>query len=171
MKHGLLVFFLILGVIAFAQVEQGNITGTVTDESGAVVPGAKIIVKNVKTGVRTETQANESGLYRVLYLPTGEYEIDVEKEGFSRARLTGIGLTVGLTATVDVILKTGTVQQEITVTASAVMLEQQTSSLGNVVTTRQIIELPLLGRNPYNLVLLAPGVMPKGGAGAGPIIN
>jgi hypothetical protein len=162
---------LLLSNLGFSQVEQSNITGTVMDESGAVVPGARVFVKNVRTGVRSETLSNQSGIYRVLYLPTGDYEVNVEKEGFSRTHLSGIRLTVGLTATVDVTLKTGAVQQEVTVSASAVLLEQQTSALGNVISTRQIIELPLLGRNPYNLVLLAPGVMPKGGAGAGPIIN
>jgi hypothetical protein len=171
MKLRLWALLILLSGFALGQVEQGNITGTVTDESGAVIPGAKVTVTNANTGVRTTTRTNESGLYRVLYIPTGQYSIEVEKEGFSRSNVTGIGLKVGLTATVDITLKTGTVQQEVTVTAAAVQLEQETSSLGNVITTRQIIELPLLGRNPYNLVLLAPGVMPKGGAGAGPIIN
>jgi hypothetical protein len=154
-----------------AQVEQANITGTVLDESGAVIPGAAVEVINARTKVRAVTRSNESGSYRIPYLPAGEYELNVEKAGFNRSRTAGINLTVGSVVTVDVVLKTGIVQQEVTVTATAVQLEQQSSALGNVITTRQITELPLLGRNPYNLVLLAPSVMPKGGAGAGPIIN
>ncbi|MBI1895554.1 MAG: TonB-dependent receptor [Acidobacteria bacterium] len=135
------------------------------------MPGAKVTATNTATRVRSQTRSNESGLYRIPYLPAGEYEIAVEKDGFTRAVAGPIRLNVGLTATIDVTLTTGTVQQEITVTSSAVLLEQQSSALGNVIGSRQMTELPLLGRNPYSLVLLAPGVMPKGGGGAGPIIN
>lgn len=154
-----------------AQVEQATVTGIVTDSSGASVPSAKVAIVNTNTKVRSETVTNETGAYRLPYLPTGPYELLVEHEGFDRARVSGIQLTVGLTATVNVSLKAGTVQQEVTVEATAVQLEQESAALGNVVSVKQIVELPLLGRNPYNLLMLAPGVMPKGGAGAGPIIN
>lgn len=157
--------------ISPAQIEQANITGVVMDASGAAVPGAAVTVTNVKTRARAETRSNVTGVYRLPYLPAGEYELSVEKDGFERARVSDIRLTVGLTATVDVALRTGSVQQEVTVTATAVQLEQQTSALGNTVDSRQIVQLPLLGRNPYTLLQLAPGVMPKGGAGAGPIVN
>jgi len=156
---------------AFAQIEQANITGTVSDSTGGRVPGALVSATNKATRVRAETRTNETGAYRLPYLTVGEYDIVVERDGFEKARVETIRLTVGLTATIDVTLKTGSLQQEVTVSATAVQLEQQTSSLGNTVNAKQIVELPLLGRNPYSLLLLAPGVMPKGGAGAGPIIN
>jgi hypothetical protein len=155
----------------YGQIEQANITGTVTDASGASVPGAAIAATNTQTRVRAETESNESGAYRLPYLRVGEYELTVEKQGFEKARVTGIQLTVGLTVTVNVEMKTGSLTQEVTVSAASVQLEQQTSSLGNTVNAKQIVELPLLGRNPYTLLLLTPGVMPTGGAGAGPIIN
>ncbi|MGH8247852.1 MAG: carboxypeptidase regulatory-like domain-containing protein [Gammaproteobacteria bacterium] len=166
------LFALVLvALTTFAQVEQATLTGTVSDQSGAVVPNAEVAVTNVQTGVVARTRTNQEGHYRVPYLHPGRYEVLVESAGFTKARVSDVDLTVGLTATVNVILKPGSLQQEVTVTAAAVQLEQQSSSLGNVVSSRQILELPLLGRNPYSLVLLAPGVMPKGNAGAGPIIN
>lgn len=156
---------------AFGQIEQANVTGTVSDATGAVVPSATITIVNTRTKVSTTTESNETGTYRIPFLPAGEYELTVEKQGFERARVSNIRLTVGLTATVNATLKTGSVQQEITISATAVQLEQESVALGNTISQKQIVELPLLGRNPYSLVLLAPGVMPKGGAGAGPIIN
>ena len=162
---------LLLAGVVLAQVEQATITGTVTDMSGAVVPAARVAAANIRTGVTGETQTNNEGHYRLPYLHPGEYELTVTKDGFEKARVAGVNLAVGLTATVNVNLKPGSIQQEIVVTATAVRLEQQTSALGAVITGRQMIELPLLGRNPYDLVLLAPGVLPKGSAGVGPIIN
>jgi hypothetical protein len=167
---------LVLASIAFfsalsAQIEQANLTGAVTDETGALIPGAAVVLTNRATKVKAETETNQAGQYRLPFLTAGEYDLAVTRTGFDASRVTGIRLTVGLTATVDVRLRTGTVQQEVTVTAAAVQLEQQSSSLGNVVGAKQMVELPLLGRNPYSLVLLAPGVLPRGGAGSGPIIN
>jgi hypothetical protein len=155
----------------WGQVEQGNITGTVTDQSGAVVPGAIVRATNTLTQVKAETLSNEAGSYRLPFLNTGQYDLTAEKTGFEMTRVQNIRLTVALTATVNLVLKPGNVSEQVTVTASAVQLEQQSATLGNVVGAKQMIELPLLGRNPYSLVLLAPGVLPKGGAGAGPIIN
>ena len=166
-----LFLLLALGAALTAQVEQATVTGLVTGGSGASVPGARLAIVNTGTTVRAETTTNDTGAYRLPYLPTGPYEHTVERDGFDRARVPGIQLTVGLTATVNVVLKTGSLQQEVTVKAEAVQLEQESAALGNVVGVKQIVELPLLGRNPYNLLMLAPGVMPKGGAGAGPIIN
>ena len=154
-----------------AQIEQANLTGTVTDQTGAVIPDAAVTLTNRATKVKAETSTNSAGQYRLPFLSAGEYDLLVTRAGFDSSNVTNIRLTVGLTATVNISLRTGTVQQEVTVTATAVQLEQQSSSLGNVVGARQMIELPLLGRNPYSLVLLAPGVLPRGGAGSGPIIN
>lgn len=163
--------FLLLSSALFAQIEQANLTGVVTDDSGAVVPGATVVLTNRATKVNAETETNPAGLYRLPFLSAGYYDLKVTKAGFDVSRVTAIRLTVGLTATVNLKLRTGSVQQEVTVTATAVQLEQQSATLGNVVGAKQMIELPLLGRNPYSLVLLAPGVLPRGGAGSGPIIN
>ena len=156
---------------AYAQVEQGAITGRVFDEGGGVVPGASVTVIETGTGVVRETLTNAAGQYTVPYLPVGTYDVTSALAGFSSARVTAVTIRVGLTATVDLSLKAGPVQTEITVAANAVQLELQSPALGNVVSGRQMIELPLVGRNPYSLVTLAPGVVDRGNTGTGPLVN
>ena len=154
-----------------AQVEQGAITGRVFDEGGGVVPGATVTVTQEGTGVVRETVTSGAGQYTVPYLSVGTYEVSATLAGFSGARVTAVTIRVGLTATVDLTLKPGPVQTEVTVTANAVQLELQSPALGNVISGRQMIELPLVGRNPYSLVTLAPGVVDRGNSGTGPLIN
>ena len=170
-KLAISLFTLFLALPAAAQVDQGSITGRVTDQTGAVLPGADVTVTNTNTRVARRTTTNEIGNYTVPYLPSGEYEVRVESPGLSTLTISQVRLTVGLVATVNATLKPAAVEQSVTVTATAIQLEQQTASLGSVVSASQMIELPLLGRNPYSLVQLAPGVLPKGGAGSGPIIT
>ena len=155
----------------FAQVEQGTITGTVTDSSGGVMPNARVVITNVQTGVAKETLTNDEGYYRVPYLHPGKYTVTVDQQGFSPSTVSDVNLSVGLTATVNISLKPGSPSEAVTVTATMVHLERESASLGNVVGSLQLIELPLFGRNPYSLVTLAPGVMPRGNTGVGPIIN
>ncbi|MBI4875524.1 MAG: TonB-dependent receptor [Acidobacteria bacterium] len=158
-------------VCASAQVEQATITGTVSDPTGALIPGVQVTVRNRATGVEATTRTNSEGIYRIPYLRPGSYDVSAEAQGFKRARVTELTLTVGLVATVDLALEVGTLQNEVTVTAMAVQLEQQSASLGAVIGSAQMLELPLLGRNPYALLQLSPGVLPKGGAGSGPIVS
>src|SRR6267143_6267462 len=80
--------------VCSAQVEQGTITGSVTDQSDALVAGAQVTVRNVRTGVKSVTRTNTSGYYSAPYLPAGEYEISVENSGFKKASVSGINLTV-----------------------------------------------------------------------------
>jgi hypothetical protein len=165
-----------LAVVAFAtvaqaQVEQGSIAGTVFDETGRVVPGARVVVVHEETRRARETASGGDGRYAVPYLAAGRYEVSAELKGFSRARVTSVPLRVGLAATVDLVLRPGAMQTEITVTASAAQLELQGGALGTVIGSRQILELPVVGRNPYSLVVLAPGVVDRGNAGTGPLIN
>ena len=154
-----------------AQVEQGGITGRVFDEAGGVVPGATVIATQTGTGMVRETVTNGSGVYTVPYLSVGTYDVTATLAGFTGARVTDVTIRVGLTATVDLSLKVASVQTEITVSAHVTHLELQSPALGNVVTGRQMIELPIVGRNPYSLVTLAPGVVDRGNTGMGPIIN
>src|SRR5436309_384669 len=169
-KLAISLFTLFFALPAAAQVDQGSITGRVTDQTGAVLPGADVTVTNTNTRVARRTTTNEIGNYTVPYLPSGEYEVRVESPGLSTLTISQVRLTVGLVATVNATLKPAAVEQSVTVTATAIQLEQQTASLGSVVSASQMIELPLLGRIPYSLVQLAPGVLPKGGAGSAPII-
>ena len=160
-----------LSALANAQVEQGAMTGRVFDKAGGVLPGASVTVTETGTGVVRETLTNDVGQYTVPYLPIGTYETTAALPGFNSARVTGVMIRVGLTATVDLSLEPGPLQTEITVSADAVQLELQSAAVGNVVTGRQMIELPLVGRNPYSLVTLAPGVVDRGNIGTGPLVN
>jgi Carboxypeptidase regulatory-like domain/TonB dependent receptor len=166
------IFSFSLTSAILAQIDQGTITGTVTDQLGAVIPNALVVVTHTQTRVKRETQTNEEGLYRIPYLSPGQYELTAESQGFNKGRVVGIVLTVGLTATINVSLTAGMLQIDaVTVTTTPVQLERQTASLGNVFMSSQIIELPVSGRNPHELTTLAPGVAPMPGGGAGAIIN
>src|SRR5262245_51259589 len=151
----------------FAQVEQATLTGTITDNAGGKVRDAKVTITNVNTQVVRETKTTSDGHYTVPYLPAGQYEITVETQGFKKAQVKAITLTVGLTATVDISLEPGVVTDAVDVTAGATQLESQSGSLGNVVVNEQLRELPLLNRNPFGLATLAPGVIAAGNTGTG----
>jgi len=146
-----------------AQGERANVTGTITDASGATIPDAAVAIRNTATNVTTRSTTNNAGLYYLTNLQPGEYEINITKPGFRPARVAALRLTVGLTATVPVTLEVGTVTEAVEVTATAVQLEAQTSGLGKVVEQRRVVELPLLGRNPLALAATAPGVLPTSG--------
>jgi len=175
-KHRLMTFLALVGLlsvpaITLAQVEQGTITGRVFDEGGGVVPGATVTITQTSTGSVRETITNTAGQYTVPYLPAGTYEVTAALTGFRTARVTDVSVRIGLTATVDLSLKAGSVEAEVTVTAFTAHLDLQSPALGNVVSGRQMVELPLVGRNPYALVTLAPGVVDRGNTGTGPLVN
>jgi outer membrane receptor protein involved in Fe transport len=148
---------------AFGQGERCTVTGTVSDASGAIVPGAQVVIRNTGTNVSTRTETNSAGIFYLPALPPGQYDLTAEKQGFRPARVAGIPLTVGLTATVNVTLEVGTVAEAIEVQATQVQLESQTSGLGKVVEQRRVVELPVLGRNALALAATAPGVIPSAG--------
>ncbi|MCC6368228.1 MAG: TonB-dependent receptor [Bryobacterales bacterium] len=163
-RHLLLVPLSLLAAnLVFAQGERATISGTVADATHAVVPQASITVRNVDTNVTNTTVSNNDGIFVVPALPPGTYELTAEKTGFRTFRTTNIPLSVGLTATVNVVLEVGTLAEAVEVQATAVQLEAQTSGLGKTVETRRVVELPLLGRDPRQLASLAPGVIPTRG--------
>lgn len=146
---------------AYGQAEQGTITGTVTDGSGAVVSGAKVTAKETSTQTTSTTVTNSHGYYTIPYLAPGTYDVSVEAPGFSISTVSGVHLTVNLMTSVDVTLKVGSISQNVTVQANAIQLETENSELGATFNRQQITELPQLGRNAYNLDLLSPGVLPE----------
>jgi len=123
-----------------AQVEQGAINGVVTDASGAFIAKAKVTAKNQATGVVATADTTDEGYYKIPYLLPGDYDVQIEKEGFTLSRITGVPVLVGQTATINSSLKPGTVHEEITVSANAVMIDQTSSSLGYVGSGTQILE-------------------------------
>ncbi|MDQ2900905.1 MAG: carboxypeptidase-like regulatory domain-containing protein, partial [Acidobacteriota bacterium] len=150
-----------------AQTNEGGISGNVVDDSGAVIVGAKVAVKSQGTGARQETTTTEGG-YRFPSLPVGLYDLTVQREGFSSVTQTGVRVEVSSTASVNVTLRVGTSAQNVTVAADAETLKEDTSDIGTVVNTKQVIELPLaLGgvgalRSPEAFTFLAPGTTGPG---------
>jgi len=156
----LLCAVLMTSPMALGQAEQGQITGVVRDSSGAVIRGVKITGKNRETNVVSSTISGDDGYYTLPYLQPGFYNVSAEQNGFSTTAVNGVHITVDLHTTVNLTMKIGNISQTVTVEANAIQLETDNSELGGTVHRQQIIELPQLGRNPYNLIALQPGVLP-----------
>jgi hypothetical protein len=154
------IVIMALGVVAGrAQVATGNIRGTVSDSSGGVLPNCSITVNHVNTGLQRVVSTNEQGDFNVPSVPVGEYRITAGLAGFQTKTLTGLVLQVDQTATVPITLDPGAVSQTVEVTAAAPVLDSQTSSLGQVIENKRIIDLPLNGRNPFQLGALSGGAV------------
>ena len=145
--------------VAFSQVSTGTISGTVTDSTGAMVPDAQIVVLNEETGASRKMATDASGRYIVPLLNPGSYRVTATREGFQTEVRTGIALTVGREAVVDLSLVTGAISQTVEVKGEAPLVESTTASLGSLVDDRTICELPLNGRSYDQLALLQPGVV------------
>ncbi len=159
MRNGLLyVFSAFLFSATMAQAQTANITGTIKDASSAGVPAATVTAKNNATAsVRTATTDN-SGSYSIPNLPVGSYDVSVEKAGFSALRFRNLQLTVAQNLTLDGTLDLGVVTQSVEVSGAAVApIDLEDAQLSNVVESRKILDLPLITRDPYQLVLLSPG--------------
>ena len=157
-----IVLFACLG--AYAQ--TGTISGSITDVSGGGVPGATVTARNIQTGATRTGDTGGAGAYSIPDLAVGQYEVSVAKAGFSTAKYAQVPLTVAQVLTLNVSLQVGTTSQTVDVTSTAApTIELETSQLSNVVDERRITELPLLTRNPYDLVLLSPGTSQTNGVG------
>jgi hypothetical protein len=163
----------ICATTAFAQTGTSNITGSVTDSTGAVVPGATVTAKNEATGVTSTQTTTDSGVYAFSALPVGNYTITVEKQGFKTLLKTSNVLEVGTPLKVDVVLEVGSVEEKVTVVGGAEQLNSTNATIGNVVEQKAIEKLPLNGRNPLTLLLLEPGVTQRsaGATGSGVHVN
>ncbi len=156
----------VAAVGAWAQTDTGVIAGTITDASGAVVPGARVTARNQNTGLNFTGASNESGNYVMSALPPGRYEVAVTASGFAKASRSGVVLNVQTRLEVNFSLKVGDVSEVVVVTAETPILESQTSSVGQVVENKTIVTLPLNGRNYSQLAVLAPGAVPNQGSRA-----
>jgi len=134
-----------------------SITGVVRDVSGAVVPGAAVTVKHVETGTTRTAQTNEDGNYSVPSLPVGQYEVDVQKTAFKQQVRSGITLVVGQQAVVNITLELGDIEQRVSVTAEAPLVNTTLSSTSGLVSEREVKELPLNGRSFDQLLTLNTG--------------
>src|ERR1051326_4835230 len=151
---------------SFGQVLTGTISGVVTDSTKAVVPNAAVTIINADTRVTAwHGMTNESGVYRAPSLPAGRYDVTVELQGFKRAEVAGINLTVDQRAAINVTLQPGAVAESVTVEGkTAGQLSTESSSLGNTINTTQVQNLPLPDRNILNLLSLPAGVSSGGDA-------
>ena len=144
----------------FAQITIATLTGAVKDTTGGVVPRARIEVTNRGTGLVRSAVSDSSGQYVLSDVPAGHYQIKVSLPGFKVWVLPDFELQVSQTAIVDAILAVGSIDQEVTVTASAPLLNAATSSVGQVVNTSTVERMPLNGRSFWQLAQLTPGAIP-----------
>ena len=157
-----LVLMLLISVSLWAQVSTSSITGIVTDQSGAVVPNAKVEAKNDDTGVVFEQNTSSAGTYAFPSLTPGRYSITVTAAGFQTFTSIHNVLTVGTPLVVDVSLRVGAVGQTVEVLESNYQrLETSNATVSDIVDTKQVQNLPLNGRNPLALLTLEPGVVQR----------
>ncbi len=147
-----------LTTVSFAQTFQAQITGEVRDPSGSVVPNVKLTATNIATGAPFTTESNQQGIYRLLALPPGQYNIAGSLTGFKTYEQGPVTLQVNDNVTLNITLQVGDASERVVVTASAEALQTQTASVGQVVNTRTIEGLPLNVRDPLALIGLTPGV-------------
>ncbi len=150
----LLLLLVALGGRVTAQVSSGTIAGTVLDANDAAIAGARVTVTQTATSVARETVTDERGQFLAPNLRPGEYEISIVATGFQRRTFTGVVLTVDKTINLTAALQPGTVEQTVEITGAAPLLDSATSSLGQVIDNKKIVDLPLNGRNPFALGLL-----------------
>jgi hypothetical protein len=157
---GLLVGFALL---CAGQTSTSLLSGTVFDNSGAVITGANVAVLNEATGASLRQVSNNAGLYAFPSIPVGVYTVVVEAPGFKTARQTGNTLVVGTPLTVNITLEIGSATEVVKVEASVEQVNTTNATLGNVVEKQTVVALPLNGRNPLNLIVLEPGVTQRSG--------
>jgi len=158
-KCSLVAIVAFFASLAAGQTPTAQLTGRIADASGAVIPGAAIIVFNQDTGLKRQTESNEAGNYAVPLLPPGTYRITVEKEGFKPITRSGITLQVDQTARMDFVLEVGPLTETVEVSERAPLLSSESASLGQIVDGSKIQSIPLNGRSPFRLVQLTPGIL------------
>jgi hypothetical protein len=157
------ILSVILAHALIAQTTNGLITGTVSDPTGAIVPGAAITVTDLGTNLARSATTDEHGYYIIPQLPTAIYQVVVSKEGFASSVRTGLQLHVNEQATIDVKLTIGSSVQRVDVTTTAPPLNTTSATLGDVVDHETTVDLPLNGRQFTDLILLSPGASPQEG--------
>src|SRR5579884_675524 len=159
-------FLIFLSGRAFSQgAGSATITGTVTDASGASVPGAEVTIRNTDTGIERKTQTSEAGLYTAAFLPPGKYEVQAAKTGFSAVVMKDLTLQVGQTLTVSLSLSVQAAQQQVTVLGEAPVVDPEKTEVSQVVSEGAVKNLPIAGRRWDSFVLLTPNVTTDGTSG------
>src|SRR5262245_16168372 len=158
--------------VASAQFKAG-IQGTIADSTGAIISGAKVTLYNKETGRKSEASSSGDGFYRFSALAPGVYKLNVEREGFKKKELENITLSAEGVTGVDVVMEAGVVTDTVTVSGeSAAALETENANVSRAISTLEIRQLPQVGRDPYELLRLSPGVFGDGArAGNGNAVN
>ena len=167
-RLGLWLFVLLLSLPAglFGQVATGTMVGVVEDATGSVVPNARITAVHTATTDKRQVPTNERGEFNIPYARIGEYSVTVEAQGFKRKTLTGIVIRVDQTVNLRVPVEIGAVTESVEVTSAAPLIDTATSSLGQVIDNKKVLNLPLNGRNTFALGLLAGNTVPMTGMGS-----
>ena len=151
--------FLFAGGVVWCSV-TGSISGTVTDPTGAVIPGAAVAAHNTETGIESSTQTNAQGFYSLPALPVGHYDIRIKAAGFEEYQQTGLVLDVNTALRVDATLNVGSITEQVKVSAAAVHVETASTQMGEVIGGSRMTTVPLNGRSYTDLLALQPGVVP-----------
>lgn len=154
---------LLLSLPAWAQYTTSTLGITVTDPSGAAVSDATLTVRNLDTGLQKLSASNNAGTFTFTALPVGKYEVIVEKTGFTKFVQTGITLTVDQPVNIPVRLQVGSVQEQVTVTGDAELVNTESGTVGQLINQKKIVDLPLDGREPQSLLFLAAGTVNETG--------
>ena len=153
-----------LTMVQTAWSQDAGLVGTVTDPSGAIVAGATISSKNIATGVERTATTDEAGRYRISPLAIGRYTLTVGAPGFRTTTVSDISLTIGQIGVMDIRMEVGEVTQNIEVSSTTTLLQAEQASVGQSVENKQIVDLPLNGRDFVQLVALTPGATMAGNA-------
>ena len=153
-------FLALFASSSLGQVSTASVRGTIRDSQGAVVPKASLTLLNTETNVTSRTLSGDNGDYLFVDVPAGQYTLEASSPGLANQRLRPFVLQVNQTTTLDFNLALGSTQQIIEVQAQGEALQSATAELGSVVTTKQVVDLPLNGRNFTNLLVTVPGVAP-----------
>jgi hypothetical protein len=167
MRDLLCKVFLVLAFVAagglpvFGQTTS-SLTGTVTDPTGAVVPGAAVTVKSAETGQEFTAKTNDEGIFTIPSLGTGVYTATISVKNFKQAKVTGIKIDVGKPSSVAVTLEIGSQAETVTIVGGGELLQTQTATIGTTLTGRQITDIPTVSRDALDLVLALPGTTTPG---------
>src|SRR5271156_3092543 len=164
-----LTLLLSTSVSLFGQSTYGSVIGSVTDPSGAAISGATVTLTNVGTQEKRTQSSGADGLFTFVNLFPGQYRVDIEQAGFKHFARTDVTVQVQQSTTVTAALQVGEVSQVVEVTSQTPLLQTESASLGQVVEQRKFDELPLNGRNIFNLITVSPAAVALVGAGGSPV--
>src|SRR5215213_2483918 len=160
------LFILCAMITAHAQFRAG-VQGTISDSSGALVPDAKVILKDLETGKVQETNSGGEGFYRILGLAPGKYELTIEKSGYKKSLSENVTINAEKVQGIDVILEIGEITATVTVSDEvAQQLATENANINKAITNSEVKRLPQVGRDPYELARLTPGVFGDAGRSA-----